>query len=101
MEFYRHNKSMHGVNTLIITSKEAAAELTKMKPAFESGELSPPAMLEETDLTDEKAVIAAYEKVKGGAKAKQILINKNLWGFAIRSVRHWTLCSGCLLYDFI
>lgn len=49
-----------------------------MKPAFETGELQAPGDLEEVDLADEKAVLSAYEKVNGGAKAKQILVNKNV-----------------------
>lgn len=50
--------------------------LAQLKSAFEAGELQAP-NLEEINLDDEKAVLAAYEKVKEGAKAKQVLVNKN------------------------
>lgn len=78
LEFYRHNKSMFGINTLVISLHDAVATLTQLKPAFEAGELQAPSNLEEADLADEQAVLAAYEKVKGGSKAKQILVNKNV-----------------------
>lgn len=52
--------------------------LGTLRKGFEERVLEPPAALEVVDLADEKAVIAAFEKVKAGTKAKQILVNKNL-----------------------
>ncbi|MCJ1462236.1 hypothetical protein MMC07_000836 [Pseudocyphellaria aurata] len=78
LEFYRHNKSLHGINTLGISLRDAVALLAGLKSAFETGELQAPSNIEEVDLAEEKAVLAAYEKVKGGTKAKQVLVNKNL-----------------------
>jgi NADPH:quinone reductase len=79
LDFYRTNKSLFGVNTLTISFAEAVEKLTQLKKGFEQGTLRPPAVLEEVDLADGGAVLAAYEKAKAGAKAKQILVNKNLW----------------------
>lgn len=78
-DFYRKNKSIFGINTLPISLQDAVAILTRLKPLFEAGELHAPSDLEEVDLAQEEAVLAAYEKVKGGAKAKQILVNRNVW----------------------
>lgn len=78
MEFYRHNKSLIGLNTLAISFKEAVTFLAGLKEGFESGKLNAPAPLEESDLADTKSVIKAFEKVKAGAKGKQILVNRNL-----------------------
>ena len=77
-EFYRHNKSIHGLNTGIISFEEAAAQLAKWKKGFETGKLLPPAAYQDVDISDEKAVIAAYGEVKRGTKTKQILVNRNL-----------------------
>lgn len=78
MEFYRHNKSLIGLNTLAISFKEAITFLTSLKGGFESGELTAPTPLEESDLSDKEAVLKAFEKVKAGAKGKQILVNRNI-----------------------
>jgi hypothetical protein len=67
-----------GVNTLIISFEDAVRALGKLNKGFEDGVLQPPTALEEIDLADANAVVAAYEKVKSGVKAKQILVNKNL-----------------------
>lgn len=66
---------MHGINTLPISFLDAAETLGKLRKGFEEGVLTPPSSIEETNLQDEKAVIAAYEKVKAGSKAKQVLVN--------------------------
>lgn len=76
LDFYRHNKALLGINTIGISFKNAISELANLKLGFESGELVPPAAIEEIDLRDGEAVVAAYEKVKAGAKAKQILVNR-------------------------
>ncbi|MCJ1390043.1 hypothetical protein MMC18_002901 [Xylographa bjoerkii] len=78
LAFYRSNLSMHGINTLPVSFLQAVQQLAKLKKGFEDGVLTPPASIDETELQDEKAVIAAYEKVKAGSKAKQVLVNKNV-----------------------
>lgn len=77
-DLYRKCAGIFGLNTLAVSFKEAVQELAKLKQGFEDGVLLPPAALEEIDLADTKAALAAYEKVKTGTKAKQILINRNL-----------------------
>ena len=69
---------MYGINTLSVTFHDAVRTLEKLNQGFEDGVLQPPTALEEVDLADSDAVVAAYEKVKSGAKAKQILVNRNL-----------------------
>ena len=69
---------MHGINTLPISFLDSAKTLGKLRKGFEEGVLSPPKSIEETDLQHENAVIAAYEKVKAGSKAKQVLVNRNV-----------------------
>jgi len=76
-EFYRNNKTLIGINTLIYSSADSAGILSKFRAGFEEGLLLPPALLQEVDLADEKAVLEAYANVKGGAKAKHVLVNKN------------------------
>lgn len=75
LDFYRHNKTLLGLNTLGISLKSAISELAALKFGFETGVFRPPALIEEVDILDEKAVIAAYEKVKAGTKAKQVLVS--------------------------
>lgn len=75
LDFYRHNKNLLGLNTLGISFKSAISELAALKYGFEAGVFQPPAAIEEVDILDEKAVIAAYEKVKAGTKAKQVLVS--------------------------
>lgn len=75
LDFYRHNKTLLGLNTLGISLKSAISELAALKFGFEAGVFLPPALIEEVDILDEKAVIAAYEKVKAGTKAKQVLVS--------------------------
>lgn len=58
-----------------ISLKSAISELAALKFGFEAGVFLPPALIEEVDILDEKAVIAAYEKVKAGTKAKQVLVS--------------------------
>lgn len=77
-DFYRHNKSLHGLNTGVISLKEAVTLLAKWKKDFEAGDLLPPKDYQDVDIADEKAVIAAYEDVKRGTKVKQILVNRNI-----------------------
>ncbi|MCJ1476706.1 hypothetical protein MMC13_005374 [Lambiella insularis] len=77
LALYRSNLSIHGINTLPVSFSQSVQHLAKLKSGFTDGVLTPPASIEETDLQDEKAVIAAYEKVKAGSKAKQVLVNKN------------------------
>jgi hypothetical protein len=78
LEFYRNGKSIRGFNTLPVSFEDAVKELESLRKAFEEGSLKPPSALDEIDLADETAVIAAFEKVKAGSKAKQILVNKNV-----------------------
>lgn len=75
LDFYRHNKTLLGLNTLGVSFKSAISELAALKYGFEVGIFQPPAVIEEVDILDEKAVIAAYEKVKAGTKAKQVLVS--------------------------
>lgn len=77
-DFYRNNKSILGLNTGTISFEEAVAQLANWKKGFETGELLPPRDYQDVDITDEKAVIAAFEEVKRGTKRKQILVNRNL-----------------------
>ena len=69
---------MHGINTLPISFLDSAKILGRLRKGFEDGVLTPPKLIEEIDLQNEKAVIAAYEKVKAGSKAKQVLVNSNV-----------------------
>ncbi|MCJ1227959.1 hypothetical protein MMC12_004618 [Toensbergia leucococca] len=78
LDFYRHNKSLIGLNTLPISFEDSSATLAKLKQGFETGALMPPQAIEEVDLADQGAVVEAYEKVKAGAKAKLVLVNGNL-----------------------
>ncbi|KAI9695929.1 MAG: hypothetical protein M1836_006046 [Candelina mexicana] len=71
---YRKNQTIAGVNTLPITTERASMLLTELKAAFEQGRLTPPSLIEEVPLEDEKAVIEAYEKVKAGSRAKIVLV---------------------------
>ena len=77
LAFYRSKLAMHGINTLAVSFPQAIQQLAKLKKGFEDKILIPPASINEVDLQDEKAVIAAYEKVKAGSRAKQVLINRN------------------------
>jgi hypothetical protein len=76
LDVYRNNKSLVGVNSLKYTFEQCGQILSEMRAGFEEGVLHPFPHLETIDLGDEKAVIAGYAKVKAGAKAKQILVNK-------------------------
>ncbi|KAJ7898441.1 putative dehydrogenase [Mycena leptocephala] len=76
LDVYRNNKTLVGVNTLGYTFEQCGQILSEMRAGFEEGVLHPFPHLETIDLGDEKAVIAGYAKVKAGAKAKQILVNK-------------------------
>lgn len=78
LNFYQRNQSTFGLNTGLISLRDAVTVLARLKPAFEAGELHAPPNIEEVDLAEEKAVLAAYKKVEGGAKAKQVLVNKNI-----------------------
>lgn len=75
LDFYRQNKTLLGLNTLGVSFKSAIAELAALKLGFETGVFQPPAAIDEVDILDEKAVIAAYEKVKAGTKAKQVIVS--------------------------
>lgn len=77
LEFYRNNKTLIGVNTLVFSFEDSARILSNIRAGFEQGLLLPPASLEEVDLADEKAVLETYAKVKAGARNKQILVNKS------------------------
>jgi len=76
--FFRNNQSIYGINTVPVSFLQGVQQLAKLKNGFEDGVLTPPAFIDEVELQDEKAVIAAYEKVKAGSKAKQVLVNKNV-----------------------
>ncbi|MCJ1423067.1 hypothetical protein MMC29_000948 [Sticta canariensis] len=78
LNFYQRNQSIFGLNTGLISLRDAVTVLARLKPAFEAGELHAPPNIEEVDLAEEQAVLAAYKKVEGGAKAKQVLVNKNI-----------------------
>lgn len=78
LNFYQRNQSIFGLNTGLISLRDAVTVLARLKPAFEAGELHAPPNIEEVDLAEEKAVLAAYKKVEGGAKSKQVLVNKNI-----------------------
>lgn len=69
---------MHGINTLPISFLDSAKTLGRLRKGFEEGVLTPPKLIEEIEFQNEKAVIAAYEKVKIGSKAKQVLVNGNV-----------------------
>jgi len=77
-EFYRNSKSIRGLNTLPVSFEDSVKQLESLRKGFEEGSLKPPSALEEVDLADELAVVAAFERVKAGAKAKQIIVNKIL-----------------------
>ncbi|MCJ1435092.1 hypothetical protein MMC27_004462 [Xylographa pallens] len=76
--FFRNNQSIYGINTVPVSFLQGVQQLAKLKNGFEDGVLTPPAFINEVELQDEKAVIAAYEKVKAGSNAKQVLVNKNV-----------------------
>jgi hypothetical protein len=78
LDLYRKNAAIFGLNSLSVSFADSVRVLGKLKEGFESGALKPPPALEETDLADAKGVLAAYEKVEAGAKAKQVLVNKNV-----------------------
>ncbi|MCJ1283398.1 hypothetical protein MMC26_002726 [Xylographa opegraphella] len=62
LAFYRNNLSMHGINTLPVSFLQAVQELAKLKKGFEDGVLAPPASIDEVELQDERAVIAATRR---------------------------------------
>ncbi|KAJ7180672.1 putative dehydrogenase [Mycena filopes] len=76
LDFYRFNKTLIGVNTLSYTFEESVRILSELRTGFEKGVLQPNPTLEQVDLADEKAVLKAYADVKGGVRAKQIIVNK-------------------------
>ncbi|KAJ6581506.1 hypothetical protein B0H19DRAFT_1115573 [Mycena capillaripes] len=80
LDFYRNNKTMDGVNTMKYNFEDSARVLDSLRAGFEEGVLKPFPLLETADLEDKDAVIAAYGKVKGGTKAKQIVVNKKSVG---------------------
>ncbi|KAJ6591548.1 zinc-containing alcohol dehydrogenase superfamily [Mycena vulgaris] len=76
LDFYRQNKMLVGVNSLSYTFDESVRILSDLRAGFEAGVLQPFPTLELVALSDEKAVIQAYARVKAGAKSKQILVNE-------------------------
>ncbi|KAJ7504353.1 putative dehydrogenase [Mycena galericulata] len=77
LDFYRNDRTLIGVNSVHYTFEEAVGVLSELRAGFEQGLLQPFLNLETADLGDENAVIEAYSKVKAGAKAKQILVNRD------------------------
>jgi NADPH:quinone reductase-like Zn-dependent oxidoreductase len=78
LELYGKNKSIRGLSTLPVSFEDAVKHMEALRKGFEEESLKPPSVLEEVDLVDERAVIEAFEKVKAGSKAKQIIVNKNV-----------------------
>ncbi|KAJ7760561.1 putative dehydrogenase [Mycena metata] len=78
LDFYRNNKTLIGVNSLSSSFEESVRILSELRAGFEQGVLRPFPNLQTVDLADEKAILDAYANVKAGAKAKQILVNKEI-----------------------
>ncbi|KAJ7091380.1 putative dehydrogenase [Mycena belliarum] len=74
LDFYRESKTLIGVNSASYTFEDCVRILSELRAGFEQGVLQPFPNLELVDLGDEKAVLEAYNRVKAGAKMKQILV---------------------------
>lgn len=67
-DFYRRELKLFGLNTLHISSQRAAEVLRTLRPAFESGALTPP----QTEVFSLEQAHQAYQAVESGAKAKTV-----------------------------
>jgi NADPH:quinone reductase len=70
IDFYRNRSRLLGVNTMTLTGAGTAEMLNALRGGFESGHLCPP----ELQTWPLERAVEAYEAVKQGARAKQVLV---------------------------
>jgi NADPH:quinone reductase len=70
IDFYRNRSRLLGVNTMTLTGAGTAQMLDELRGGFEAGHLRPPDL--QTWSLDR--AVEAYEAVKQGARAKQVLM---------------------------
>jgi NADPH:quinone reductase len=70
IDFYRNRSRLLGVNTMTLTGAGTAEMLNALRDGFESGLLCPP----ELQTWPLERAVEAYEAVRQGARAKQVLV---------------------------
>ena len=70
IDFYRNRSRLLGVNTMTLTGAATAQILDELRGGFEAGALRPP----ELQIWPLERAVEAYEAVKQGARAKQVLM---------------------------
>ncbi|MSQ50343.1 MAG: zinc-binding alcohol dehydrogenase family protein [Betaproteobacteria bacterium] len=68
---YRRAGSIVGVNSLLYSAAECAKILSRLGPAFESGQLTPPTRIEERPLSQ---ALETYRELNRGARGKFVFL---------------------------
>lgn len=70
-DLYRRAGSIVGVNSLLFSAVECAKILSRVQPAFDAGELTPPAGVEERPLAH---AVETYGELNRGARCKFVFV---------------------------
>ncbi len=70
-DLYRRAGSIVGINSLLLSATDCAAILSRLQPAFDAGQLTPPSGMEERPLV---RGVETYGELHRGARCKFVLV---------------------------